>query len=288
MAIAVTAGQWNATRAALRDSGERFTELVRGSDPRTRATREWSIADTAAHVTGIAQWEAALVRYGDGDDALPYPWNVLGGQIRTITVDTLAVLNEQILAGFTERDPLVLCEQLRTHIDDMLDASEGLDPDQPVPWLGGSSPPLAGVFAHLINELQIHGWDIARATGSRWVIPPAYAARFLDVFVTGLTRNGLGSLLAKDGPAPRRRIAVAFRSPYLTPLAFVLLPGGAVAVADPDSAVDVRVRLEPAAFNLMMFGRISRLRAALTGKVVVSGPRPWLLPAFLSIVRFPS
>jgi uncharacterized protein (TIGR03083 family) len=288
MSIAITAGQWDATRAALRDSDERFTELVRSCDPQTRATKHWSIAATVAHVTTIAQWEAALARYGDGDDALPYPWNVLGGQIRIATVDTLNVLNEQILARFTERDPFVLCEQLRTHIDDMLDASEGLDPDQPVPWLGGSRPPLAGIFAHLINELQIHGWDIARATGSHWAIPSAYAARFLDVFVAGLTRNGLGGLLAKDGPAPRRRIAVAFRSRSLTPLTFVLFPGGAVALADPDSPVDVRVRLEPAAFNLMMFGRISRVRAALTGKVVVSGPRPWLLPAFLSVVRFPS
>jgi uncharacterized protein (TIGR03083 family) len=288
MAIAITAGQWNPTRAALRDSGERFTELVRSSDPQTWATRDWSIADTVAHVTAIAQWEAALARYGDGDDATPYPWNVVGGQIRITTVDTLNVLNEQILARFTERDPLVLCEQLRTHIDDMLDASEGLDPDQPVTWLGGSRPPLAGIFAHLTNELQIHGWDIARATGSQWTIPSAYAARFLDVFVAGLTRNGLGRLLAKDGPVPRRRIAVAFRSRYFTPLTFVLSPGGVVSQTDPDSGVDVRVRLEPAAFNLMMFGRISRLRAVLTGKVVVSGPRPWLLPAFLSVVRFPS
>lgn len=288
MAIAITAGQWDATRAALRDSGERFTKLVRSCDPQTWATRDWSIADTVAHVTTIAHREAARARSGDGDDAPPYPWNVVGGQIRVTTVDTLNVLNEQILARFTERDPLVLCEQLRTHIDDMLDASQGLDPEHPVPWLGGSQAPLAGIFAHLTNELQIHGWDIARATGSQWTIPSAYAARFLDVFVAGLVRNGMGRLLAKDGPVPRRRIAVALRSRYLTPLAFVLFPGGAVGLADPDSAVDVRVRLEPATFNLMMFGRISWLRAALAGKVVVSGPRPWLLPAFLSVVRFPS
>jgi hypothetical protein len=38
---------------------------------------------------------------------------------------------------------------------------------------------------------------------------------------------------------------------------------------------------------LMMFHRISKARAALTGSVVVRGPRPWLLPRFLRTVRCP-
>jgi hypothetical protein len=50
----------------------------------------------------------------------------------------------------------------------------------------------------------------------------------------------------------------------------------------------VRVRFDPATLNLMLFGRVSRLQGALTGKLIVSGPRPWLLPAFQRTVRFPS
>jgi hypothetical protein len=37
----------------------------------------------------------------------------------------------------------------------------------------------------------------------------------------------------------------------------------------------------------MMFGRIARPRAVLSGKVRIGGPRPWLLPAFLRTVRMP-
>jgi hypothetical protein len=37
----------------------------------------------------------------------------------------------------------------------------------------------------------------------------------------------------------------------------------------------------------MMFGRISRTRAALLGGLRIGGPRPWLLPAFLRTVRMP-
>jgi uncharacterized protein (TIGR03083 family) len=203
-------------------------------------------------------------------------------------VDTVNLLNDRVMERFTERDPKALAQQLCTHIDDMLRSSASLDPNRLVPWLGGSRVPLAGIFAHLTSELLIHGHDIARAAGSRWPIPQAYAAQFLDVFIAGVTRHGLGRLLDYEGPAPGRRIAGLFLSRYMSPLALVVSPGGTVALADPDIAVDLRVRLKPATFNLMMFGRISRLRAALTGKVLVTGPRPWLLPAFLRIVRYPS
>jgi hypothetical protein len=39
---------------------------------------------------------------------------------------------------------------------------------------------------------------------------------------------------------------------------------------------------------MMMFGRISRIRAVLTRKIVITGRRPWLMPAFLRTVRLPS
>ena len=45
---------------------------------------------------------------------------------------------------------------------------------------------------------------------------------------------------------------------------------------------------DPATLNLMLFGRISRVRAAVTGKLVISGRRPWLLPTFLRTVRLPT
>jgi hypothetical protein len=169
----------------------------------------------------------------------------------------------------------------------MLYSSADLDPDKPVRWLGGSQVPLAGLFAHLTNELQIHGRDIALATRSSWVIPPEYAAQFIDLFVVGVTRHGVGRLLYKDRPANRRRVAVEFRSRYTTPVTLVL-DNGKVTVTEAGGAIDVRVRFEPVTLNLMMFGRISRPRAALSGKLLVSGPRPWLLPVFLRTVRMPS
>lgn len=285
MAASITASQWSAARAALLDSGEHFAGLLSSCDPGAMATREWTVADTAAHVTAIALWDTALAQAGEVP--FPYPWDVLSDLARLTTVDTVHKLNNEVMSRFTERDPQVLAKQLRIHIGDMLATSAKLEPDSPVGWLGGSRIPLAAVFAHLTNELQIHGRDIAQATGRRWVTPPAYAAQFLEVFVTGITRHGVGRLLYRDGGGTRRRIGVQFLSRYSAPLTLVL-DDGVMTVADDDVPVDVRLRFDPATLNLMLFGRVSQVRALLSGKVMVSGPRPWLLPAFRRTVRFPS
>lgn len=283
MAEVITAGQWEAAREAVRDCGDRFAELVLSVAPDAMATADWTVADTAAHVTAIAQWDTALV----GSEDPPYPWNVLTDQIRTTTVDTIDVLNDRTMEQLSERDAAVLVGQLRAHIDDVLRISADLDPDRAVDWLGGSRLPLAGLLAHLTNELQIHGHDIARATRSRWLLSQEYAAQFTDLFLVGLARHDGGKLLHRDGVSNDRRVAAEFRSRYTTPVTLVV-ERGRVAGIGLDGTADVRLRFEPVAFNLMMFGRISGARAALTGKVMVGGPRPWLLPTFLRTFRCPN
>jgi uncharacterized protein (TIGR03083 family) len=285
MATGTTAAQWNAAREALRDSGERFGALITSCDPGAMATRHWSVADTAAHVTTIALFYTWLAQ--PGEVAFPPPWDSVADVVAATTVDTVNVTNDRAMALLAERDTRMLADDLRTHIDDMLRTSADLDPDKLGTWLGGAKVPVAGLFAHLTNELHIHGRDIARATRAPWETPPASAALFLDVFVRGLIRHDYGRLLDSDRPATRRRIAVEFLSRYTTPLILVLADG-VVTVGEPGSPVDVRVRFDPATLNLMLFGRVSRLQGALTGKLIVSGPRPWLLPVFQRTVRFPS
>lgn len=113
------------------------------------------------------------------------------------------------------------------------------------------------------------------------------AALFFDLFVVGMVRHDVGRLL-DDSPPPRdRRIAVSFRSRYTRPVTLAL-HRGRVSAEEPGGPVDVRVRFDPPTLNLMLFGRVSRPRAALTGRLVVAGRRPWLLPAFLRTLRLPT
>ncbi|WP_410661425.1 maleylpyruvate isomerase N-terminal domain-containing protein [Amycolatopsis sp. lyj-112] len=243
-------------------------------------TADWTVADTVAHVGLIAKMYTTLVRSDTGSVLAPRE------QVGKTTVDTVSVLNALVLRDFPERDIGVLVKGLLTDIDDVLRVTEEADPATPLPWLGGAKVPLAGVLAHLVNEFQIHGWDIARALKLPWAMPPGDAALFFDLFLVGMLRNDVGHLLDTDEPPRDRRIAVAFRSPYTAPVVLVL-HRGRVTAEDPGGPVDVRISFDPAAMNLMLFHRVGNLRSAVTRKIVVSGPRPWLLPAFLRVVRLP-
>lgn len=280
MAATISREQWDSVRAAVRASAGRFADLVSSAPSGTMATPDWTVGDTAAHVAGVATMYTSTV----SGEALPAH---LSGHIAATTVDTVADFNNVTLGHFTERDPHVLAARLRSDVDTILKATGSADPDLPLPWLGDSRVPLAGVLAHLSNELTVHGWDIARALGRRWPMARRDAALFFDLFVVGMVRHDVGRLL-DDSPPPRdRRIAVSFRSRYTRPVTLALHRGH-VSAEEPGGPVDVRVRFDPPTLNLMLFGRVSRPRAALTGRLVVAGRRPWLLPAFLRTLRLPT
>ncbi|RSN21290.1 hypothetical protein DMC61_36940 [Amycolatopsis sp. WAC 04169] len=251
-------------------------------DPSAMVTAEWTVAETVAHVAMIAKMYTSLAR-PDGAPVLDARGQ---SQVEKTTVDTVSVLNGLVLRDFPERDLGVLVTGLLADIEEVLRVTEDADPAMPLDWLGGSKVPLAGVLAHLVNELQIHGWDIARALKLPWTIPPGDAALFFDLFLVGVLNHDVGHLLDTDAPPRERRIAVAFRSAYTSPVVLVL-HRGRVTVEEPGGPVDVRISFDPPSLNLMLFHRVGKVRSALTGKVVVSGPRPWLLPAFLRVVRLP-
>jgi hypothetical protein len=278
--VPITEERWTTARAAVAEAADRFLGLVAASDPGAMATEDWTVTDTVAHVGTIAFMYTRMVRF----DAPAIP--AVADRIRATTVDTVADLNTATLRQFTERDPVVLAERLRTDIDDVLLATEHADPAAPVAWLGDSRVPLCGVLAHLANELHIHGRDIARATRAPWHVPPAHAALFFEVFFVEMLNLGYGRLLDNDEPPRARRIAVGFRSAHTTPVTIVLRHGR-VTVEPWDAPADARIAFDPVAFNLMMFHRISKPRAALTGRIRVWGRRPWLLPTFLKTVRCP-
>lgn len=278
----VTPQRWTAVRAAVQEYGERVAALIESApDPSRPATEHWSAAETAAHVTGVAlNYEA-----GFAGKELPIP--EMGRLVATTTVDNLGTVgNPAQLRSFTERDPKRLAEHLRSSVRGLLAHTADADPAALSDWLGGSRLPLAGVLAHLMTELHIHGRDIARGVGAPWHIPDDQAGLFFDLFTVEICRNGTGILLDGGGPVRPGRIAVEFRSAFTAP-ATIVLTDGEVSAEEPGGDADVRIKFRPAAMNLMLFHRVGVARTALSGSVVVTGRRPWLLPVFLRKVRMP-
>ena len=273
----VTDCRWRTTRQALKLASDQFLALVAANDPHAMATADWSVADTVAHVGTLASMNTHLVRFTEPP---------VREEMLKATVDTVSAFNDATMARFSRPNPESVAARLRADIDDILRASESADPAAPVVWLGGARVPLCGLLAHLTNELHIHGYDIARSTRSPWQIPAEHAALFFETFFAEMLRLGAGGLLDGDAPPDDRRITVGFRSRYTTPMSIVL-HRGQVSVADWAAPADARVDFDPVVLNLMMFHRISMMRAALTGRLRIWGRRPWRLSTFMKSVRAP-
>jgi hypothetical protein len=280
----VTPEKWAAVRTAVSDTTDRFAALLEATpDPSVPATEHWSAAETAAHVTGVI-WNYTVLAT---DSTAPLPIPEAREHIRATTVDNLHTdLNPVSLRAYPERDMARLAERLRSSVAEILARTADAAPDGTIDWLGGSRLPLAGVLAHMMNEMHIHGRDIAQGVGAPWQIPDDEAGLFFDLFIVELVRHGTGILLDDPGPLRRGRIAVEFRSGHTVP-ATIVLDTGVVSAEEPSGDADVRIRFRPAALNLMLFHRTSMMRTAMSGTVVAYGRRPWLLPAFLRKVRMP-
>ncbi|MEU5314990.1 maleylpyruvate isomerase N-terminal domain-containing protein [Streptomyces sp. NPDC021562] len=282
-ATRITPDQWHAARNALTEVVDRFGALVESADPQAMATADWTVMDTAAHVASVAWLNTSAVV---SDDA-PLPMPGIREHIAAATVDTIHTgLNPALLQAYPERDPDKVVSKLRASIDEILRATATADPARTLSWLGGARIPLAGLVAHLTNELLLHGRDIARAVDRPWHIPHEYAAQFFELFLVEIARSGAGHILDDDRRVHQGRIAVEFRSAYTSPVAMVLDTGN-VWVEEPSRDNDVRVYFKPADLSLVLFHRVPRTQAALSGAVRVWGRRPWLLAPFLRKVRLP-
>jgi hypothetical protein len=280
----VTEARWQAVRAAVRDVTDRFARLVaQAPDPSAMATADWTVIETAVHVTGIAWCYTAMM----APVGTPLPIEGISALVAPTTVDNIHEgINAALLRCYPERDPDAVVLRLRESVAEVLAVTAGADPERLVPWLGAANLPFAGMLAHLTNELLQHGQDIARALRVPWEIPQEYAALFFELFVVEILRNGPGNILDDDRPVRPGRIAVEFRSAYTEPVTLVVTDGR-VSVEEPGRDNDVRLWFRPAAMSLVLFHRIGRPRAALTGQLVVWGRRPWLLAPFLRKVRLP-
>ncbi|MFC0529822.1 maleylpyruvate isomerase N-terminal domain-containing protein [Phytohabitans kaempferiae] len=275
--------QWRQARGSLPDVLPRLLDLAESVPADRLVTAHWTVADTLAHLATITALDVALARNTPPD--LPVPG--LDELLAVTTVDTVAGMNDKIMARFTERRVPELTARLRADVESLLEATGDADPAREVDWLGGSRVHLAGLLAHLLNEFNIHAWDIARAVGAPWHTDPRDATQFVEVFLTGVARCGYGRLLDREGRVRPGRIAVTFAPREGAPVTLALTDGR-VTLEPPDPRPDVRLSYDPATFNLMMFGRVGKAKAVVTGKLAVGGRRPWLLPAFLRTMRVPS
>jgi len=254
--------------AAIETVLPRFTGLLRGSaDANATAIGTWTLADVASHVSHvIAKDTDALARR-----ELPFV---------ELSPAAVAVMTDSMLAGDPERDTTVLAERI-----DQLGAEFlrlGADPPRaPVTWVGGTQLPPSAVACHLLEELLVHGHDVAVASRTPWPIDPPHAA----LAVTGgalpiIAASPRSWIRPRSNPQARARVEIRLRGFAR----FVLTLDDGLHVEIPPSRERAHVHLsaDPASLLLIMLGRESHWRALRRGKVMAWGRRP---QALLTLLR---
>ncbi|MDP9452545.1 MAG: hypothetical protein M3P97_03960 [Actinomycetota bacterium] len=263
----------NGARLAVRAAANRLALLLRTvRRPAAPAVGTWDLTDVAIHVSHSLEAVTALAR---------------GGGPLLDDLEELSALTSRLVVGEGTRDLAVLADRIEASAATFLEVVASGDAS-PRPWLvRGIELPPSALVGQVLNELVVHGWDVARAEGVSWPVPGRHAALVLDTFLLPVLGH-LGPALVD--PQAARGVHAAFD---------LRVRGGGRAVLRVDDGdlvvehleraarvvVDCHLSVEPAAFLLVAWGRRSQWPAIARGRFLAWGRRPWLAPRLRPLLR---
>jgi uncharacterized protein (TIGR03083 family) len=250
------------------DAADRFANAVDAlddvdADRRVPTCPGWTIRDLVAHVSTVGGFYVEVIN-GHGR---------FGLEPREIDV-----INATNLARALDRSMSELADEIRAGTRSLADRLQTMRPDELVPYHAGSSLPPSQIMTLLHGDVLLHGYDLSRGTSARWRIPADEAVAAFDAFLPLSSRwvdpkaaaghNATYEIRLWGGPTYR----LAFRD------------GHATTDVAADERIHCHIAGDPAALLLVMFRRITAIRAAATGRSFAWGRRPWL--AFTFTGRF--
>jgi hypothetical protein len=266
--------EWVAAREAVARAGPRMSALLRSvGNPAAPAVGAWDIAQLAAHVSHAMDAVTAVAKGGGGliDDL----WGLAG-------------LTTMFVEAETERDLGVLADRIDASVAGFVDYMAKAGADDGRTWLvQGVEFPLSTVTCHVLNELVVHGRDIALADGQRWPIAPGDAALIIDGFIFQVLR-ALGPSMVDQEAARGVRVTYDIRVKGGGRTQFRFHDGDLVVTPGPPTGrVDCHLLVDPVAFLLVTWARISQWDAIPKGKLLAWGRKPWMGLKLRSLVKNP-
>lgn len=267
----------------MREVVPRACDLIASIDrPDAPAVGVWSAVETAVHLSQIAEADAGALT-GEMDPAVE---EAMGGGPAHIS--ELDRFTQEWVDREPERDPVVIAERLAGRADRVAAAIETDGADRSVRWLADALIPASAVGYHVVEECLVHGRDIARSQGRRWTIERDVCRDTVAGFVRPVLLAFPPGALVDPEAARGLTATVAVHLRGAGDDVVFVFDDGRLAIRDEwDGPVDVHLASRPREFLLLQLGRIGPLRAAVSGRVVVWGRRPWKLLAFMQAVQGP-
>ena len=266
---------WGEAKAEVARAFPRLTTLLRtvGNPGAPSGVGEWTLTDVAVHLSHAVDAVTAVAKGGGGmvDDV----WELPG-------------MTAMLVQAEGERDLHALADRIDASAAALLDAMRAAPADDRRMWMvKGIDVPLSFATCHMLNELVMHGRDIALADGQEWPIDRRSAVLALEGFVLPVL-GALGRSMV-DQDAARGltltydvRIRGGGRYQFLFDDGdFAIRPGG------PVRPVDVHLSADPEALLLVSWNRISQWNAIPKGKLLAWGRKPWVGLKLRSLLRNP-
>jgi uncharacterized protein (TIGR03083 family) len=265
---------WLAARRAVAEAAPRFTAMLRAaSRPDAPALGEWDATELAVHVSHGMDTVTAMSRGG-------------GNLIEEIA--GMSTLTKVMVAGEGRRPFGELADRIDASVAGFLAAMEtaaAAGTDTTHSWVvQGTEASLSFLTCHILNELTVHGYDIARSQGVPWPIDRGHASLIMQGFVLP-SLHVLGRALVVQEKAGNARFQVRLRGDGQACMVFT--DGNFSVESAPQGKVDCHLSVDPEAFLLVAWGRISQWSAIPKGQLLAWGRKPWLGLQLRSWLRNP-
>ena len=254
---------------AINDVTHKLTHLLR-SNPTARgsAIGTWAVPDVACHVSHVIEKDTDALLSRPLPDVPLSPRDVAG-------------MTDQMLRDDAERDLLVLADRIDDRAAQFTEL-RGNPPIGPVSWVGGTKLAPSVVACHLLEELLVHGYDIAHTMRQPWDMNPSYAAlAILGAAVPIIDASPQSWVRPQRAAQVAGRVEIRLRAHGR----FVLeVDHGDLRVEHPPvpRRADAYLAADPSTLLLVMLGRKKRWQAIVTGKAIAWGRRPQALVQVLS------
>jgi hypothetical protein len=241
--------------------------------PEAPALGEWDVTEVAIHVS-------------HGMDTITAMSNGGGNLLEEIS--GLSTLTKVMVAAEGRRPLDELADRIDTSVAGFLaatEASAAAGEDASYAWMvQGTEVRLSFLTCHILNELTVHGRDIAVAEGVPWPVDRGHASLVVQGFVLP-SLHALGRAMVVQEEAGNARFEVRLRGDGRACLVFS--DGDFSVEATPQGPVDCHLSVDPAAFLLVSWARTSQWPAIAKGQLFAWGRKPWLGLQLRSWLRNP-
>jgi len=252
VAVQTKPDEWLIT--AARERVGAFTDQLRTADDGNAEVPnlEWTVADLGQHIACLPSLWNSLHEGGDVFDP-PARW---------------ANFSDQARAHITNTDPGALADLIDEEFDAYIDMLAAGDEPR---WVYGLEMPRPEALALIINETVMHGLDLAAVTGAT---KPSYTDREAHL---GAAATMLLTPVFIDPDKVLRQPDDVYHVKFRGGKDYTWTKSGATLTITEGKPAKAAAHLnsDAAMFLLSSLDRVGQVRAALSGKMVTYGWKPW-------------